>query len=144
MTLFALLLANLLLLLLILPIPIHTLLLHFRIIPPLVRKPGWRSTYYLVNMSFLWLQILLLMALSFGLKWSPYVLGLRFPTNAYLTGLFSALFILFTLGLVILFWLVLRNPETRSSMRSSLASFPRSGKERVLFISWVLSTGFGE
>jgi uncharacterized protein len=130
--------------------PIRAILVRFGVLRPMRWHPQWRSTYYLYSMLSLWLQVLLLVVICFGLGWSPHLLGLQLPTNRYLAGLFLALGVMVILAVVLMLRLSVRDPSIRSSISTRISTstlafiVPRTSKERFLFAFLSLTAGFCE
>ncbi len=148
---FALLLAHLLMLFLIIGVPIRGAQRYRVLMRRLARHPELRFNFYVKGILSQWLMVLPLVVIVFGLGWSWSVLGLQGPNDSLLAKLCVGFAVLLVLTFYVQVFYIRRLSRTsegmahlRQSMSGPLHLLPRSQKERAVWVLLSLTAGFCE
>ena len=148
---FALLLAHLLILFLIIAVPIRGARRYRVLMRRLARHPELRVSFYVQGMLSQWLMVLPLIVIVFGLGWSWSMLGLQGPNDdllARLCAVFAVLLVLAFYGQVFYIRRLARTSEGMTQLRQNMSGplhlLPRTQKERALWVLLSLTAGFCE
>lgn len=145
---FALLLAHILILFLIIAVPIRGAQRYRVLMRRIARHPELRAKFYIQGMLTQWLMLIPLAVIVFGLGWSPQMLGLQAPVNTFLAALLGVILIVAIYTQVFYIRRVARTSDglaqLRQSMSGPLPMLPRTSRERVLWVLLSLTAGFCE
>lgn len=148
---FALLLAHLLILFLIIVVPIRGAQRYRMLMRSIARRPELRATFYVQGMLGQWLMLLPLLIIIPGLGWSWQFIGLQGPIDSWVTTLcniVAALLVLACYAQVFYIHRASRTPDglaqLRQSMSGPLHMLPRIPKERALWVLLSLTAGICE
>lgn len=148
---FALLLAHLLILFLIIGVPVRGARRYRVLMKRLARYPELRANFYKQGMLGQWLMVLPLIVIVFGLGWSWSALGLQGPNDSLLARLcvwFAVLLVLSFYAQVFYIRRLSRTSEGMAQLRQGMSGplhmLPRSQKERALWVLLSLTAGFCE
>src|SRR5258708_6187742 len=145
---FAILLAHLLMLFLVIAVPLRGARRYKTLLLRIARYPEQRTRFYINGMLGQWLMLVPLAVIAFGLGWSPAILGLQAPDRVFLAILATVLLVVVFYGQV---WYIRRTARSlegrvqlRQSMSGPLLMLPRTPKERTIWVFLSLTAGFCE
>lgn len=148
---FALWLAHLLILFLIIVVPIRGAQRYRVLMRRIAHHPELRANFYVQGMLAQWLMLLPLLLIVPGLGWSWQSIGLYIPANTFVVILCSILAVLLVIAFyaqVIYIRRVARTPDglaqLRQSMSGPLHMLPRIPKERALWVLLSFTAGVCE
>ncbi len=148
---FALLLAHLLILFLVIVVPIRGARRYRVLMRRIAHHPELRATFYVQGMLAQWLMLLPLLIIVPGLGWSWQTIGMQAPTNTLSTALCGIAVVLLILAFYAQVFYIRRISHTpdglaqlRQSMSGPLHMLPRIPKERALWVLLSLTAGFCE
>ena len=145
---FALLLAHLLVLFLIVAVPFRGARRYRVLMRRIDRHPELRARFYVQGMVAQWLMLLPLVVIAVGLSWSPSALGLQGPTNLWLWGSVALVLVLAVYAQVFYIRQIARTADGRSQLRKSMSGplhmLPRTSRERALWVLLSLTAGICE
>ncbi|MGH2508579.1 MAG: hypothetical protein ACRDHZ_14440, partial [Ktedonobacteraceae bacterium] len=138
---FALLLAHLLILFLIIVVPIRGAQRYRVLMRRITHQPELRASFYVQGMLAQWLMLLPLLLIVPGLGWSWQLIGLQGPMNtlaATLCEIFAVLLIVACYAQVFYIRRLARTPDGLAQLRQSMSGplhlLPRLPKERALWV----------
>lgn len=148
---FALLLAHVLILFLIIVVPIRGAQRYRVLMRRIAHHPELRATFYVQGMLTQWLMLLPLLLIIPGLGWSWASIGLQSPMSTLAATLCGILAVVLTLAFYIQVFYIRRISRTpdgldqlRQSMSGPLHMLPRIPKERALWVLLSITAGICE
>ena len=145
---FAMLLAHLLIIFLIVVVPIRGASRYRVLMRRLTRHPELRSRFYLSGIASQWLMLVPLVIIVWGLGWGPAMLGLQQPANFLPALLVSVVVILLFYAQVLYIRRAARSSEGRFQLRQSMSGplhmLPRTRQERWLWVLLSCTAGICE
>jgi membrane protease YdiL (CAAX protease family) len=145
---FAILLAHVLVLFLIIAVPFRGAQRYRVLMRRIDRHPELRARFYVNGILAQWLMLLPLALIAIGLSWPLGTLGLQPPTNLWLWGSVALLLVLVVYAQVFYIRRIASTVDGRSQLRKSMSGplhmLPRTQRERSLWVLLSLTAGICE